>query len=210
MAEEKVIKLEDIVELVDNFLKGEVTAEEMADYGAKMSVRAYLPLLDKMKIVIALSTRYVYSDTELHEVRIAELYRDLFFYGLLAPYGNINCDNISLITFANYDKLFPIFYPFLISYCKSDYEILKEYLHDTLDSYATRDFVEAVNGISSESLSEATKENKKMLRELGNNKDLIKDLKEIAAMNNPITQKVVEELRNIAVEKSNNPEKEDK
>lgn len=209
MAEEKVIKLEDIVELVDNFLKGEVTAEEMADYGAKMSVRAYLPLLDKMKVVIALSTRYVYSDTELHEVRVAELYRDLFFYGLLAPYGNVDCNDISLITFANYDKLFPIFYPFLISYCKSDYEILKEYLHDTLDSYATRDFVEAVNGISSEALAEATKENNKMMRELENNKDLIRDLKEIAAMNNPITKKVVDELRNIALDKSNHI-KEDK
>lgn len=201
MTEEKVIKLEDIVELVDNFLKGEVTAEEMADYGAKMSVRAYLPLLDKMKIVIALSTRYIYSSTEMHEVKVAELYRDLFFYGLLAPYGNVLCDDVSLITFANYDKLFPIFYPFLISYCESDYKILKEFLHDTLDSYATRDFVDAVNGITTESLEEATKENKRMLHELENNKDLIADLKEIAAMNNPLTQKIVEELRNISIEK---------
>lgn len=204
MTEEKVIKLEDIVELVDNFLKGEVTAEEMADYGAKMSVRAYLPLLDKMKIVIALSTRYIYSNTEMHEVKVAELYRDLFFYGLLAPYGNVLCDDVSLITFANYDKLFPIFYPFLISYCESDYKILKEFLHDTLDSYATRDFVDAVNGITTESLEEATKENKRMLHELENNKDLIADLKEIAAMNNPLTQKIVEELRNISIEKNNN------
>ena len=42
-----------------------------------------------------------------------------------------------------------------------------------------------------------------MMRELDNNKDLIRDLKEIAAMNNPITKKVVEELRNIALDKSN-------
>lgn len=203
MAEEKVVKLEEIIELVDNFLKGEVSADEMADYGAKMSVRAYLPLLDKMKIIIALTTRYIYSDTELHEVRVAELYRDLFFYGLLVPYGNINCDDRSLITFANYDKLFPIFSPFLLSYCEADYKILKEYLHDTLDSYATKDFIDAVNGITADSLAEATKENKKMLRELENNKEVIRDLKEIAAMNNPLTQKVIEELRNIAVEKSN-------
>ena len=208
MTEEKVIKLEDIVELVDNFLKGEVTAEEMADYGTKMSVRAYLPLLDKMKIVIALATRYVYSDSELHEVRVAELYKDLFFYGLLAPYGNVDCEDRSLLTFANYDKLFPIFSPFLLSYCEADYKILKEYLHDTLDSYATRDFVEAVNGISAEALSEATKENRKMLRELESNKEVIRDLKEIAAMNNPVTQKVVEELRNISLQKANQPKEE--
>lgn len=207
MAEEKVIKLEDVIKLVDDFLSGEKTQEDLADYGSKMSVRAYLPILDKMKIVIALSTRYVYSDADLHEVRTAELYRDLFFYGLLAPYGNINCDDMSLITFANYDKLFPIFYPFLLSYCESDYKVLKEFLHDTLDAYATRDFVEAVNGISTKSLEEATKENRKMLRELEANKELIGDLKEIAAMNNPITKKVVDEIRRIAVEKSNEKEK---
>ena len=204
MAEEKAIKLEDIVELVDNFLKGEISADDMADFGAKMSVRAYLPLLDKMKIVVALSTKYVYSSTETHEVKVAELYRDLFFYGLLAPYGNVLCDNVSLITFANYDKLFPIFYPFLSSYCESDYKILKEFLHDTLDSYATRDFVDAVNGITAESLEEATKENRRMLRELESNKDLIADLRQISAMNNPLTQKVVDELRNISVKKANN------
>lgn len=208
MTEEKVIKLEEIIKLVDGFLKGEVSAEEMADYGANMSIRAYLPLLDKMKIVIALSTKYIYSDAELNEVRVAELYRDLFFYGLLAPYGNVDCNDISLITFANYDKLFPIFYPFLLSYCESDYKVLKEYLHDTLDSYATRDFIEAVNGISAEALAEATKENNKMMRELEDNKDLIRDLKEIAAMNNPITKKVVEELKNISLEKANQSKKE--
>ena len=209
MAEEKVIKLEEIIDLVDNFLKDEVSIEEMADYGAKMNIKAYLPLLDKMKIIIALTTRYIYSDAELHEIRVAELYKDLFFYGLLGPYGNIDCENKSLITFANYDKLFPIFSPFLLSYCEADYKILKEYLHDTLDSYATRDFIEAVNGISADALAEATKENRRMLRELENNKDVIRDLKEIAAMNNPLTQKVVEELRNISLEKANQPKKKE-
>lgn len=206
MTEEKVIKLEDIIKLVDEFLTGEKTEEDLTAYGANMSIRAYIPILDKMKIIIALSTRYVYSDADLHEVRTAELYRDLFFYGLLAPYGNINCDDISLITFANYDKLFPIFYPFLISYCESDYKVLKEFLHDALDAYATRDFVEAVNGISTQSLEEATKENRKMIKELEANKELIEDLREIAAMNNPVTKKVVDELRRMAVEKSNEKE----
>ena len=207
MAEEKVIKLEEIIELVDNFLEGKITQEDLADYGAKMKVRAYLPILDKMKVVIALATRYIYSDTELHEVRVAELYKDLFFYGLLECYGLVNCSDKSLHTFANYDKLFPVFMPFLTSFCETDYKVLKEFLHDALDAYATRDFVEAVNGISTKSLQDATKENRKMLKELEANKELIGDLKEIAAMNNPITKKVIDEIRKIAIEKSNEKEK---
>lgn len=200
MAEKKVIKLEELVELVDDFIKGDKTQEDLAAYGAEMNIRAYLSLLDKMKIVMGLTTSYVYSDTELHEVRIAELYRDLFFYGLLGGYAMIDCNDRKLCTFENYDKLFPIFNPFLISYCKTDYEILKEFLHDALDSYATRDFVEAVNGISADELRDATEENRKLLEGLENNKDIIHELKEIAAMNNPLMKKVVDELRTISIE----------
>ena len=210
MAEEKVVKLEEIIKLVDNFLEGKITSEDLADYGAKMKVRAYLPILDKMKVVIALSTRYIYSDTELHEVRVAELYKDLFFYGLLECYGLVDCSDRSLHTFANYDKLFPVFMPFLTSFCESDYKILKEFLHDALDAYATRDFVEAVNGISAQALEEAAKENRKMIRELESNKELIGDLREIAAMNNPITKNVIDEIRRISLEKSNEKEELEK
>lgn len=208
MAEKKVIKLEELINLVDDFIKGDKTQEELADYGANMDVRAYLTLLDKMKIVMGLTTSYVYSDAELHEVRIAELYRDLFFYGLLGGYAMIDCSDRKLCTFENYDKLFPIFNPFLTSYCGADFEVLKEFLHDALDSYATRDFVEAINGISAEAMKEATIENQKLIKELELNKDIIGDLKEIAAMNNPMTHKIVEEIRRISLEKANEPKKQ--
>jgi hypothetical protein len=200
MAEKKVIKLEELINLVDDFIKGDKTQEELADYGANMDVRAYLTLLDKMKIVMGLTTSYVYSDAELHEVRIAELYRDLFFYGLLGGYAMIDCSDRKLCTFENYDKLFPIFNPFLTSYCGADFEVLKEFLHDALDSYATRDFVEAINGISTEELKNAAEENRKLLEGLDKNKDIIHELKEIAAMNNPLMKKVVDELRAISIE----------
>ena len=114
----------------------------------------------------------------------------------------IDCSDKSLCTFANYDKLFPIFMPFLTSFCEADYKILKEFLHDTLDAYATRDFVEAVNGISAEAMQEATRENQKLIKELELNKEVISDLREIAAMNNPMTHKIVEEIRRISVEKA--------
>lgn len=202
MAEEKVLRLSDILELVEGFLKGERTKEELDEFGTKMVIRAYIPILEKMKIVIALAMRYVYSDAEVHEVRVSELYRDLFFYGMLQGYGNIDCNELHLITFENYDKLFPIFYPYLLSYCEHDYKILREFLHDTLDCYCTRDFVEAVNGISEDAMRQATKENHRFIKELELNKDLIKDLKEIAAMNDPMTKRVVEEVRKIAQKKN--------
>lgn len=200
MADEKVkiFKLIDLIELVDKYDSKEITIEDLDDLSKSMTINIYVPLVEKMKIVMAITTRYIYSDADINEVRVAEMLKDIFYFGLLQGYGNVDCSDLSLMTFENYDKLYPIFAPFLLTYCKDDFEVLKEYLHDTIDLYGTRAFIEAVNGISAEELKKATLENNKLMRELGENKDLIRDLKEIAAMNNPATQKLVNDLKKAA------------
>lgn len=200
MAEEKVLQLKDLVELADRFQEGQITLEEFSAIGATMDIRAYIPILDKLRIATALSMKYMYFNSEINEVKVADLYKNLFFYGMLSTYAGVDCSEEELITYENYDKLFPLFYPFLISYCRDDYEILKEFVHDTLDAYTTQDFVDAMNAVSPESLEKAAEDNKKLLSELENNKDLIRDLKEIAAFNNPAAELLMNEVRELAAE----------
>jgi hypothetical protein len=141
----------------------------------------------------------MYSTTEIQEIKVAELYRNIFFYGLLGGYAFIDCSDRNLITYENYDKLYPIFAPFILSYCKEDYEILKEFIHDSIDMYGLNSCVELMGNISPESLSEATKSNKELINSLKENEDLIHELNNIGNMNDPLTHKVVEELKNIAI-----------
>ena len=195
MAEEKVLQLKDLVELADKFQEGKITLEEFSAIGATMDIRAYIPILDKLRIATALSMKYMYFNSEISEVKVADLYKNLFFYGMLATYAGIDCSDEELITYENYDKLFPLFYPFLISYCREDYSILKEFVHDTIEANTTQGFVEAMAGVSPEVLENATKENRKLLEELESNKDLIRDLKEIAVFNNPATELLMNEIR---------------
>ena len=205
MAEEKVkkeqvsISLSDIVELADKFIKGEISQEEMATYGSNMIIRGYVPIMEKMSLAMSILSQHIYSTTEIQEIKVAELYRNIFFYGLLGGYAFIDCSDRNLITYENYDKLYPIFAPFILSYCKEDYEILKEFIHDSIDMYGLNSYVELMGNISPESLSEATKSNKELINSLKENEDLIHELNNIGNMNDPLTHKVVEELKNIAI-----------
>lgn len=209
MAEEKVkkeeglISLSDIVELADKFIKGEVSQEEMAEYGNNMIIRSYMPIMEKMSLTMSILSQHIYSTTEIQEIKVAELYRNMFFYGLLGGYAFIDCSNRNLITYENYDKLYPIFAPFILSYCKEDYKIFKEFIHDSIDMYGLNSYVELMENISPESLNEATESNRELIKSLKENENLIHELNNIGNMNDPLTQRVVKELRNIAVEKTN-------
>ena len=163
----------------------------------------YLPLIKKVEISTLITTRYIYSTAEVQEVRIAELHRDIFFYGLLGGYGCIDCNDMSLITFENYDKLYPIFAPFITSYCSTDYKNFKEFVHDALDSYGLNSFIETLGGLNEEALQTVTDDNKNLVSELEKHKDLIMNLGEIAKINSPLAQGIVDELNAIALKESN-------
>lgn len=210
MAEEKVkreqnlIPLSDIIELTDNFIKGELSQDEMAEYGNNMIIRSYIPMMEKMSLVMSILSQHIYSTTEIQEIKVAELYRNMFFYGLLGGYAFIDCSDRNLITYENYDKLYPIFAPFILAYCEDDYKVFKEFIHDSIDMYGLNSYVELMGNISPESLREATESNKELIESLKENEPLINELNNIGNMNDPLTQKVIKELRSIAIEKINN------
>ena len=51
---------------------------------------------------------------ETYEVRIANIYKTLFFDVLLGLYAMVDVSNEELKTYAAYDLLYPIFSPFLL------------------------------------------------------------------------------------------------
>lgn len=197
--EQKLIPLSEIIELVDNFISGEISQEDLIAYGSNMVIRGYMPMMEKMSLAMSIVMQHNYSSTEIQEIKIAELYRNTFFYGMLSGYAFIDCKDESLITYENYDKLYPIFAPFILNYCGADYENLKEFIHDSIDMYGLNSCIGLMEGISTESLREATESNRKLIESLKDNEQLIHELSDIGNMNDPLTHKVVEELKNIAI-----------
>ena len=194
------IPLDVLIEKANDFISGKISQEEMAVFGGEITIRSYLPILDKMGIIMSIIGQHVYSAVETQEIKTVELYRNIFFYLILGGYAGIDCSNRELITYSNYDLLYPIYAPFVLSYCKEDYDLTMEMLKESINLYNIQAIAEGLSNINEEALKEATKANKDLMRELGQNKDLIHELKEIASFNDPMTQKVIDEVRKIALE----------
>lgn len=201
--EGKKLSLELIIEKAKGFISGEISQEEMANLGGEMTIRSYIPILEKMGLIMAILNQHIYSNVETQEIRMVEMYKNIFFYLMLSGYANIDCSDRELITYSNYDLLYPIYAPFILSYCKDDYELTINMLKDSINFYNIQDISEGLNGINETALQEATKANKDLMRELGENKDLIHELKELTVLNDPITHKVVDEIKKISLDKSN-------
>lgn len=189
------ISLELIIEKAQGFIKGDVSQEEMATFGGEMMIRSYIPILEKMGLIMAILNQHIYSDVEAQEIKTVEMYKNIFFYIMLSGYANVDCSDRDLITYSNYDLLYPIYAPFILSYCKDDYELTINMLKDSINFYNIQDISEGLNGINETALKEATKANKDLMRELGENKDLIHELKEIAELNDPTTKKMIETIK---------------
>ena len=189
------ISLELIIEKAKGFISGEVSQEDMASFGGEMTIRSYIPILEKMSLIMSITNQHVYSTIETQEIKMVEMYKNIFFYLMLSGYANVDCSDRELITYSNYDLLYPIYAPFILSYCKDDYELTINMLKDSINFYNIQDISEGLNGINETALKEATKANKDLMRELGENKDLIHELKEIAELNDPTTKKMIETIK---------------
>lgn len=202
------ISLSLLIEKAKGFINGEITQEEMAEFGGEITIRGYIPILEKMGIIMSILNQHIYSTVETQEIKMVEMYRNIFFYLMLSGYAGIDCTDREDITYYNYDLLYPIYAPFILSYCKEDYELTMNMLKDSINLYGIQGIVDGFAGINEETLKEATKANQDLMKELGANKELIHELKEIAEFNDPTTKKVVEGIRKIAVENSNKKETE--
>lgn len=199
--EVKRVSLEEIIDVTKKYLSGEFSDDEMNEYGQTLQIRGYIPLTQKIALIMGLMNEYEYSNFNSQEIRVADMYKNLFFHVLLGGYAFINCDNVELLTYETYDLLYPIFAPYILNFCRQDYDVFREMVKDTINMYGINNFVEAAESIDIEAMKENTRSNQRFMTHLAQNKDLIEKINNIATMNDPLTAAVVEELKKINVEK---------
>ena len=199
--EAKLVSLEEIIDTTKKYLAGEFSDDEMNEYGQTLKIRGYIPLAEKITLIMNLMNVYEYSDYNSQEIRVADMYKNLFFHILLSGYAFVDCSNIKLLTYENYDLLYPIFAPYILNFCSHDFENFKDMMKDTINMYGINNFVEAAESIDIDAMKEATKSNSRFMAQLAQNKDLIEKINNIAIMNDPLTAAVVEELKKINIDK---------
>lgn len=196
----KSMALSYLVQKVTEYQEGKISLEDLDELGKEISIRAYLPLIDKMTCVLALVSGMQYSTAETYEVKIVEMYKEMFFSVLLGKYGMIDVSDRTLYTYSNYDLLYPIIGKFLLAYCKDDYEMIEKMIKDSMNYYGLTSITDAVGAIDMEELKKNTDSNEKFIKGLEQNKDLIHDLKEIMVFNDSTTKKFVDTIRKGALE----------
>lgn len=192
--EVKKIPLKELIDVANKFIKGELNKEELDDYGRTLIIRGYIPILDKTAIVMNLLTQHMYSDTSTQEIKIAELYRNLFFKVLLEEYAYVDCSEEELCNYDNYDLLNPIFENYILSFCQNDYDQIKEFIKDALNMYNINDMTQALYSVDLNELKKASYENKQMLDSLQKNTELIRELNNVVAINDPLVNEIAQQV----------------
>ena len=115
--EVKLVSLEEIIDTTKKYLAGEFSDDEMNEYGQTLNIRGYIPLTEKITLIMNLMTTYEYSGYNSQEIRVADMYKNLFFHVLLGGYAFVDCSNTKLLTYENYDLLYPVFAPYILNFC---------------------------------------------------------------------------------------------
>lgn len=208
--EEKVekITLEELIYNASKIVSDKIKEEELNKLGNKLIIRTYLPILEKMRVMMTLIFDMNNQDVEMEEIRVVSLKKNMFFNVLLGEYAMIDVSNKDLQTYQSYDLLYPIFAPFILQYCEKDYNEMKEMIRESLNIYAMKDLDSLLNNIDYQSLAESAKKNEELLEKMKNDKDTLKEIRELyealeKSQNNDKAMETINKLTQLYAVRSN-------
>lgn len=186
------IKLAELVNVASRFVQGKTSVEELDELGNRMTIRNYIPILDKMRLIMAIIFKFNAEEVEMHEIRVINMERELFFDVLLGGYALIDVNDLDLRTYQSYDLLYPLFANFILQYCKDDYSKIVKMIEDSLNIYAMQDLDSLFNSVDYKALKETAKQHEELLKSFEKNKKLVADLRKIYEGENPDGVKVLD------------------
>jgi len=191
--------LENMIKIAKDFQERKIDKAKLDNYTSTLMVRSYLPILSKTKVVSLILLKLFSDPLYTLELKMAKLYMDMFFYGMLAEYCFIDCSNTELITFDNYDLLYSVFGAYILGQCKEDYDMFNHFFWDNLGLYNIQEIGTALEKIDVTALKQDTFANKKILDEFAKNEALIKSLNDIAALLDPNVTDVADLMKQEAI-----------
>lgn len=198
---ENKIALEEVIKICNDYYSGKLDDDDLNEFGQRIIIRSNISILEKSAGIMLITTQAEYSDTDNISQKIAEMYMNKFFHILLDCYTNIEVNN-ELVTLENYDLIYPLFKDFILQYCKNDYAEFNEMLRDTLQVGNIEELIGIFNRIDVKNLEKANQNLNDTFKQLQKNETLIGKLSDIASFNDPLTSKMVNEIKKEAVKKA--------
>lgn len=208
----KQITLDELVIFATDFLEkqGQIKTQEdreelermTNEYGERFVIRTYIPMMEKMKVMMAVVFNMQNVDIETQEVRSLALEKNLFFNVLLGLYAGVDVNNLELQTYASYDLLYPIFANFILQFCASDYSKFVDLVDRTLNLYNVQEFMELGEKIDFDAMQKMADANRKLMEDLKKSKELVKELKEVFVNTHPANARIAEDIQRLANEEA--------
>ncbi len=198
------MKLKEILNVCDAFVKkpeDEAAVKAYNDMLQGLVIRAYLPMQEK---VIALVRMIMDSDKDIDVPETfftAGLEIACCFDGLLS-YVNIDPEvNLEIKNYENYDLIYQSgLADYILEYCGKDYERLVRMMERTLSYQNLTELIQSIREINVGGLSEATEKIREIKDEI--DPEVIKNIADIARMNDPALNNLKDTIDNEAVDKA--------
>lgn len=206
------MKLKEILNICDAFVKNpedEATVKAYNDILKGLIIRAYLPMQEK---VIALVRMIMDSDKDIDVPETfftAGLEIACCFDGLLS-YVNIDPEvNLEIKNYENYDLIYQSgLADYILEYCGKDYERLVRMMERTLSYQNLTELIQSIREINVGGLSEAAEKIREIKDEI--DPEVIKNIADIARMNDPALNDLKDTIDNEAVDKAFEKKTEEK
>ena len=206
------MKLQEILDICDQFTKhpeDETAVKAYNDMLQNLVIRAYLPMQEK---VVALVRMVMDSDKDIDVPEAfftAGLEIACCFDGLLS-YVNIEPEvNPDIKSYENYDLIYQSgLADYILEYCGKDYERLVRMMERTLSYENLTDLVQSMREMDTGSLRELVNTLRNMKDEI--DPEVIKNIADIARMNDPALNNLKDTIDNEAVDKAFEEKTEEK
>ena len=206
------MKLQDILKVCKEFIDSPEDEQTLSAYNSmlqELKVRAYLPMQEK---VIALVRMIIDSDKDFDVpaafftagLEIAWLFDGLLSYVNIEPEVNIDIKN-----YENYDLIYQSgLADYIIEFCGKDYDRLVRMMERTLSYQNLMELVQSIREVDVGGLSEVTEKIRGMKDEI--DPEVIKNIADIARMNDPALNTLKDTIDNEAVDKAFEKKTEEK
>ena len=193
--EEKIITLNEVLEIGNKYKNGEMTYDELKEWGDTILVRTYMPIREKVERISKILFDETYSE-EIME-RFLELEMNKFWF-LLLGYTNIEInEETDLLTEYNYNLSFGLLGDWLLNFIKLDYDRSIE-LFDRIYNYLNvEDLRQSFNNLAGTDFNKMMESNQSLLEFFSQDREGMDKLLKLATLNQSRDLEVWNKLESI-------------
>lgn len=193
------IDIDDVIKSASDFLlhpEDEAITAEFEKIKRQLIIKKHLPIAQREAVILKTLIDVRSIDSELNLGQIANAFEISLTFNAILAYTNIDPDiNVIYKDDIFYDVLWESgFIDYILNFCRSDYERVEKQIYQAVSYNNMVQLMENIDALNLDKMDDLTKKIKDYTLDM--DPDMIKNLAEIAKMNDPL----LNDLKNNLVE----------